>query len=118
MDRRELLVAALDGSRHPAEVSEALAGAPWDSEPLVVLCRAHVCGVLKRYLAGEWSAADVEQWADLLEVRDDVGLEPGFEDQIKEALFDLANPDIQGRLDHRAAKRILARLEELGGSGP
>lgn len=102
----------------PAAVSAALAGAPWDSEPLVVLSRAHIGGVLKRLLAGEWPASDVEQWAELVEGRDDIELEPRHEELIKEVLFDMANPAIQGPLDHRAAKRILARLEQQGGSGP
>jgi hypothetical protein len=101
----------------PAAASAALAGAPWDSEPLVVLSRAHIGGVLKRLLAEEWPASDVEQWADLVEGRDDIELEPGHEELLKEVLFDMANPAIQGPLDHRVAHELLTRLAAPEGKG-
>lgn len=112
MIRQELLEAALAGTMRPAEVGTALAGAPWDSQMLVVLRRAHVCDALNRLLAREWSTSEVEQWADLLEGRDDVGLEPGYEVLLKGVLFDLANPDIHGPIDRDVALHILARLAQ------
>jgi len=76
----------------------------------VTLRRSHVITVLNKLGIGKWSPDDVEQWADLLEGRNDVGLESGHEDVLKEVIFDLANPALQGPLNPRSADGLMRRL--------
>ncbi len=83
----------------------------WDSEEeLVVLARTDAIAILERYLKGELSPQNVEHWAELLELRDDVGYEPAFADELKRLIFLLANPDVNGALSPSLAVRMLRAL--------
>lgn len=85
-----------------------LAQHPWDSPvPFVTLCAGDVVRVLDRFLKGELTASAVEEWADALEMREDVTFE---KELVKEAIFDLANPVLQGALTLEVASRWLDRL--------
>jgi hypothetical protein len=87
--------------------SDRLRAFPWDCKfELVSLAPADVACVLRRYLGGDLSAAEVEQWANLLEMRDDVG----WSDEVGEALNMLANPETQGALSVICAQQLLEQL--------
>lgn len=65
----------------------------WDSDrQLVILKRQDVAAILERYLANELSAADVEDWANALENREDLGYEQGSKDLLSLVIEELANP--------------------------
>jgi hypothetical protein len=84
----------------------ALARFKWDSDSeLVNLTRADAVRALQDYLSGKVTAEDVHQWADALEVRDDIGREPGFEDELTEFLFEIATPEVAGTLTPELAKQ-------------
>ena len=102
--------------RAPVGSAIARLGAfPWDSDVhLVVLTRHHVQAVLAAYLDGSLDEDDCESWAFALECRDDVGFEPGFEQLLKEFLFEVATPELEGRLSRAAADRWLSQLDRPG----
>ena len=77
----------------------------WDGPPIATLGGANIVSVLQRYLKGDVSGDDVEAWANMLEGRDDVEFEPGT----AAAIFDLANPTLQGPLTE-VASVLLASL--------
>jgi hypothetical protein len=66
----------------------------------------HIIAVLQRFMAGEFNARDVEHWADAIEGRDDIAMS----DLLKDVLFDIANPVLQGQLDDARAEAQIARL--------
>ncbi|QDP22687.1 hypothetical protein [Bradyrhizobium cosmicum] len=70
----------------------------WDGDPVVTLLRSHIAAVLDRYSRGEIDASTVEEWANLVECREDIDFEAGFEELIQAAIFDLANPILNGEL--------------------
>ena len=82
------------------EIREPIAAAvshlrrfPWDCDAeLVTLTGSDLIRVLDRYLQGDLSNTDVEEWAEALEGRDDVGYEPQLSDTLKQIIFELANP--------------------------
>jgi hypothetical protein len=84
----------------------------WDSEEeLVVLAAADALRILERYLGGELSAQQVEYWAELLEMRDDVGFEERWSSELRRLIFVLANPEINEPLMPALAiklRRVLA----------
>ena len=102
--------------RAPVGSAIARLGAlPWDSDvQLVVLTRHHVHALLAAYLEGRLDEDDCENWASALECRDDVGLEPGFERLLKEFLFEVATPELKGRLTLAAANQWLTQLDRPG----
>jgi hypothetical protein len=111
MTRKQLLQSLLAFNAPVANVMEPLKKFGWDSETeLVTLTRDDIASVLKRYLSSELSASDVEDWANALEIRDDVGYEVGYEDLLSDVVFDLANPALNGLLNLKVAQELIARL--------
>ena len=102
MTREEALNSVVRYERPLEMLRNALAPWPWDwdSAPIAHVSNDAVRNVIRRYLAGDLSAADVEEWANLLEVREDVDFEPAA----ASAIFDLANPELEGALPVLAAK--------------
>ncbi len=85
-----------------------LAGYKWDSHiELVNLTRADATRVLRDYLSGALTAEEAQHWAEALEVRDDVGRERGFEDELTEFVFELATPEVAGPLTSQRAQQWL-----------
>ncbi|RJQ81374.1 hypothetical protein [Amycolatopsis panacis] len=77
----------------------ALTDFAWDSDTeLVTLTRADAVRSLRDHLDGTLTDRDLQSWADALEVRDDIGREPGYEDQLTEFLFEIATPEVAGPL--------------------
>lgn len=110
---REDVLKSLLAFDEPIEVLESqLAKFEWDSEDaLGILSRRHSVEVLKRFLDGALSAADVENWANLIEGRDDINFEPNGADVIKELIHELANPILTRELTHASAKEWITRLK-------
>ena len=69
----------------------------------VSVCQ-NIASIASRYIAGELSASEVEEWADLIECRDDVGF---GSDDLKETVHRLANQAIDGALTRAMAKAIV-----------
>ncbi len=88
---------------------------PWDSlKDEVLLTADHLSSILERFLAGCFSIADVEDWANLVEGREDIGFPCGDEETVvKNVLFELANPIITQQLSPRRAEELLAMLRSL-----
>ena len=95
MEDRRSLLARLVRFDLPIEDSIAMLRAyGWDShEELVVVSAADAIRILERYLRGELTAAQVGYWAELLEMRNDVGLEDRWADELRRLISLLANPE-------------------------
>ena len=95
MEDRRSLLARLVMFDLPIEDSIAMLRAyGWDSnEELVVLSAADAIRILERYLRGELTARQVGYWAELLEMRNDIGLEERWADELRGLIAILANPE-------------------------
>lgn len=105
---REETIQSLVRLAHPLDALRASLGAfewDWKGPPLARLSGREVASVLQRYVDGEVTGYEVETWANLLEGRDDVEFQP----EAAEAIFDLANPELQGPLTE-VAPALLSRL--------
>ena len=94
----------------PIEAQQRLRAFAWDSEELVTLTRNHLVRVLDQYLDERLSAAAVELWAEVVEGRDDIALESGYEDLLKETIFQLATTVINTELSPSKAQELRLRL--------
>lgn len=84
----------------------------WDSdEILVILRREDIISVLNRYLKSGLSASDVEQWANAIEGREDIGYESGHESTISAAIHELANPALTRPLTIQTAKELIGQVQ-------
>ncbi|VTY00169.1 hypothetical protein [Campylobacter concisus] len=82
----------------------------FDSEiELVSMSRDNIVEILQRSLDKKISFLELEEWANLIECREDIG----FEDKkTQEMIFKLANPCLHEKLDE---KQVLSYLNELKG---
>ncbi len=99
------------GDRDPSEVTKQLATSDWDWDgPEITLSTSEIGSVLRRFVEGAIDAAWVERWASAVEVRDDIAFEPANEDLIKDILFELATPELEGPLTSVRAAALIAQL--------
>lgn len=113
MQKRTKLLAslvALDGCLE--EICSELSRLGWDSsDDLVLLAKDHALSVLRRFLEGCLSASEVEDWANAIEGREDIGFEGQNEDMLQELIYELANPILTRPLTSSSAAEWIARLE-------
>lgn len=111
--RREALLDVVLLRRPLAEAIADLRRFPRDSDvQLVVLTRAHALGVVDAVLTGRLTPEEAEEWANCLEVREDLGFVPADDELLGDVIFTLANPILTEPLTRDAAMRWRARLVE------
>ena len=82
----------------------------FDSEiELVSMSRDDMVEILQRSLDKKISFLELEEWANLIECREDIGFE---DEKTQEMIFKLGNPYLYGKLDE---KQVLSYLNELKG---
>lgn len=114
-DRSVVIENLLNLSSPLDDLRQQLSSFDWDFEGVaVVLNRHHVMDVLSRYLSGELTAAIVEQWANLLEGREDISFDRMHEKWIADTIFELANPVLTARLDMTRARELIAQATAVG----
>jgi hypothetical protein len=115
-DRAHLLRQLAEFAAKPRDVLAKLSKFCWDppsTEPLLVLTRDHFRLALRRYLNGDITAEQLEEWASSLECRDDVGFDPLWEAVLMDVEYRLASPEINEVI---TPKVVAAMLVELDGS--
>jgi hypothetical protein len=96
-------------SRPVADLVSDLSAFGWDSgEEFVTLQAAHISSVLNRFLSGEILDTDVEDWANAIECREDIGFPQGA--PVADALDELANPLLTRPLTRQSAAEWVAAL--------
>ena len=116
--RARLLERLTSLSAPVADLQRQLAELGWDCDkPLVSLSRADVADVLRRYIGGAVTDAQLEEWADAIEVREDVDFESGHEEVLKEFIFWLANPLLTASPTIEEARAWLRRLQQRATTG-
>src|SRR5262245_41682677 len=111
--RRDVLLSLTNFNRPLAAIRDDLSAYPWDSkESVVTLTREHVRSVLNRFLKGEISAAELEEWANMIEGREDVNFEGVAEEYIKDIIFELANPALTIHPDPDNVRKLIFQLDQ------
>ena len=80
-----------------------------------MLSRADAAAMLDGFLSGSVLASALSKWADAIEGRDDIGYERGHEEELRELVFRLANPEISGEMIPASARDWLASLQAQSG---
>jgi hypothetical protein len=85
-----------------------LAQFEWDSEiELVSLEAAQIQNALQLFIQGAISASEVEAWANAIECRDDIKIEPSLANEV---LHELANPYLTHSLSVERASFWLSQV--------
>ena len=85
----------------------------FDSETeLVSMSRDDIVEILQRSLDKKISFLGLEEWANLIECREDIGFD---DEKTQEMIFKLANPYLYGKLDEGHVRSDIKELEEKCG---
>ena len=102
-----LLYEVISLQKSPADAESALVDG-WDMDiAVVVLTARDISEVLTRFTEHSLSAELVADWADFLELRDDVDYDSP---SVKELVHELANWEIEGLLSTERARQLLKEL--------
>jgi hypothetical protein len=89
-----------------------LSSLPWDYDgQSVVIRNEDIVNILQCFLDSKISAARVHDWADFLEMRDDIDFEFGDDSVSKEVLHALATPQTNEVLDSMEAKKFIQKIQ-------
>lgn len=114
--RKSLLEELLrfEDPRQLGKIMKQLREYGWDSEvELVRLDFGVIISLLKRFLDGEITAQQLEDWGNAVEQRDDIEFGMGNSPWILDAISELANPALHQPLTPDTMGNLLLRLERL-----
>jgi hypothetical protein len=101
--RREALYDLIQLRRPLGEASARLLTFEWSSQEELATTFAQDIGhALDEFWAGKISAHDLRAWAEELQAREDIALNPEDRDFLADALFQLSTPELCGPADEVA----------------
>ena len=109
MAKIDILLNLINFTKDISAIKSDLAKIGFDSESeLVTVTKNSITNILNRVIDKEISYELLEEWANLIECREDIG----YEDEIlQEIIFELANPCLYGEIDERKIHIILDGIE-------
>jgi len=110
--RKQVLESLIGFNDDLGKTRRRLANFSWDSVEKVTLTADHIRAVLERLINGQLSEREVEDWADLIECREDIAYEEKMAAAIKQVVFELANPVLSGALNPEKARGLLSKLDK------
>ena len=94
-DRQEALLDLIMLRKPVSSAIGVVKAFQWDSDAeIVTFTRADALRLLDAYLQGTVGEGLVEQWANAVEGRDDIGFERSAGELLREFIFELATPEI------------------------
>jgi hypothetical protein len=85
-------------------------GWDWSDAPLLVLKKEDLLKIINRFLSGEISATQLQEWAENLEVREDIAFDEKESELIDDVFFRLATPEINEPLTSESVQRMKDEL--------
>ena len=109
MAKIDILLNLINFSESISAIKSDLAKICFNSESeLVTITKNTIANILNRVIDKEISYELLEEWANLIECREDIG----YEDEIlQEIIFELANPCLYGEIDERKICMILDEIK-------
>jgi hypothetical protein len=82
----------------------------WDVKaPLVTFSKKHLIDSLERTRNGEVAILELEEWANMIECREDIEFD---DNKIKQYIFELANPYLYGSITNETIQNMLSALSD------
>ena len=105
----DILLNLINFAKDMSAIKSDLAKIGFNSESeLVTITQNTIASILNRVIDKEISYDLLEEWANLIECREDIG----YEDEIlQEIIFELANPCLYGEIDEEKICMILAEIK-------
>ncbi len=98
-NRRQTLQELVTFSKPLEFIAKELSQFEWDYDGKPVTIKpVHIVNVLNRFLFGDLTAKELEDWANLIECREDLEYDKYNQEQLEKIIYELANPEIDGQL--------------------
>ena len=109
MAKIDILLNLINFAKDMSAIKSDLAKIGFNSESeLVTITKNTIVNILNRVIDKEISYDLLEEWANLIECREDIG----YEDEIlQEIIFELANPCLYGEIDKEKICMILDEIK-------
>ena len=112
-ERKQVLYRLILFKEPLQDIKNELSSYAWDvEEDILCLDGSHLTNLLKRYINLELSLMELEDWANFVEVRDDIGYESKNAEIINEIIYKLANPTLEGELTIPEAKSLILKINQ------
>lgn len=85
-------------------------GWDWLGEPLLILKNEDLLYIIDRFLADQITAAQLQEWAENLEAREDVAFDKKEETLLDDVFFRIATPFINEPLTKETAQKMRDEL--------
>ncbi|WP_419904292.1 hypothetical protein [Kiloniella sp.] len=93
------------------EISNNLSKLNWDFEGEAFAIKSvQIINVLQRYISGDICAKEIENWANLIECREDVKFEENKAEELDKTIFQLANPALEGEISPDMCSELIYSL--------
>lgn len=83
---------------------------PKDDELIVLITKLDITSVLTHFVEDKIQLLALNEWAEIIECRKDIRYDASYEEQLKEIIFELANPDIFSPLTKERALNWISIL--------
>ncbi|WP_286235654.1 hypothetical protein [Thalassotalea sediminis] len=113
-DRSELIKGIAQIGANYSDYKKEIQEYPWDCDSeLYFLTKQDLLSVFSRFESGELDSDAIENWANFLECRDDLGYESDYEDELRDMIFLLANPVINYSIDVKLINELAEKIRAL-----
>jgi len=108
--RKDILTDLISFKKSLNQLNNELSKYPWDvEEPILVITKVDFYNILEKCIKEEITHDELEYWANIIECRDDLDFE---EEVLQEIIFELANPEINGKISIEKLKEIIDVLNK------
>jgi hypothetical protein len=95
--------------RNLKTLHDELSQYPWDlPEPILEVTASDILNVLQQALIGEITFRELEDWANLIECRDDFSFQS---EGLQEIIFQLANPTLNCEINENSLITLANKLQ-------
>jgi hypothetical protein len=111
MMQREIIQHLINLDLPLQEIRSQLNTLSWDSDVEVSMTKNAAKLVPERYINGGIGSETLVAWASIMEGRYDICFEPSCSKDLKQLVFELANPEMQGLIDKDKDKAWLLKFK-------
>jgi hypothetical protein len=106
--RKSLITDLFFFNRDLIELKNDLTFYEWDSEQaLLTIDKKKLYIIITKFISKSFTYHQIEEWANMIECRDDIDFET---EKLQQIIFELANPEINGEI---TKEKLLSILENL-----